>query len=39
MKINKQFTKRESQSLDKYFTEIGKVNLLTPEQEVELAIK
>lgn len=39
MKITKQFTKRESQSLDKYFTEIGKVNLLTPEQEIELARK
>jgi RNA polymerase primary sigma factor len=39
MKITKQFTKRESQSLDKYFNEIGKVTLLTPEQEVELAIK
>ena len=39
MKITKQFTQRESQSLDKYFSEIGKVNLLTPEQEVELAIK
>ena len=39
MKITKQFTQRESQSLDKYFSEIGKVNLLTPEQEVELAVK
>lgn len=39
MKITKQFTKRESQSLDKYFNDIGKVSLLTPEQEVELAIK
>ena len=39
MKITKQFTKRESQSLDKYFNEIGKVTLLTPDQEVELAIK
>jgi RNA polymerase primary sigma factor len=39
MKITKQFTKRESQSLDKYFTEIGKVNLLTPEQEIEFARK
>ena len=39
MKINKQFTKRESQSLDKYFNEIGKVNLLTAEQEIELARK
>lgn len=39
MKITKQFTNRESQSLDKYFHEIGKVELLTPEQEIELAIK
>ncbi|HEY6435979.1 MAG TPA: RNA polymerase sigma factor RpoD/SigA, partial [Ignavibacteriaceae bacterium] len=39
MKITKQFTQRESQSLDKYFSEIGKVNLLSAEQEVELAIK
>jgi len=39
MKINKQYTKRESQSLDKYFSEIGKVNLLTAEQEIELARK
>ena len=39
MKINKQYTKRESQSLDKYFNEIGKVNLLTAEQEIELARK
>lgn len=39
MKITRQFTNREAQSLDKYLQEIGKVNLLTPEQEVELAIK
>lgn len=39
MKITKQFTNRESQSLDKYFQEIGKVDLLTPEQEIELAIR
>jgi RNA polymerase primary sigma factor len=38
MKISKQFTQRESQSLDKYFHEIGKVELLTLEQEIELAI-
>ena len=39
MRISKQFTSRESQSLDKYLQEIGKVDLITPEQEVELAIK
>ena len=39
MKITKQFTSRESKSLDKYLQEIGKVDLLTPEQEIELAIR
>jgi len=39
VKITKQFTNRDSQSLDKYFHDIGKVVLLTPEQEIELAIK
>lgn len=39
MKISKQFTNRDSQSLDKYFHDIGKVTLLTAEQEIELAIK
>lgn len=39
MRIVKQFTSRESQSLDKYLQEIGKVELLTPEQEIELAIR
>ena len=39
MKIVKQFTNRESQSLDKYLQEIGKVDLLTAEQEVDLAVK
>ncbi len=39
MKITKHFTSRESQSLDKYLQEIGRVNLLSPDQEIELAIK
>ena len=39
MKIVKQFTNRENQSLDKYLQEIGKISLLTTEQEIELAIR
>lgn len=39
MKITKQFTNRESISLDKYLQEIGKVDLLTPDDEIELAIR
>jgi RNA polymerase primary sigma factor len=39
VRITKQFTNRESQSLDKYLQEIGKVDLLTPEQEIELAVR
>ena len=37
LKIVKQITNRESQSLEKYFQEIGKVDLITAEDEVELA--
>ncbi len=37
LKIVKQITNRESQSLDKYLQEIGKVDLITSDQEVELA--
>lgn len=39
MKITKQFTNRESQSLDRYLQEIGKVDLITADEEIELAIK
>ncbi|MGV3561540.1 sigma-70 family RNA polymerase sigma factor [Larkinella arboricola] len=39
LKISKQITNRESQSLDKYLQEIGKVDLLTPDEEVQLAQK
>ena len=39
MKITKQFTNRESLSLDKYLQEIGKVPLLKFEDEIELAVK
>ncbi|HEX8061365.1 MAG TPA: RNA polymerase sigma factor RpoD/SigA [Cyclobacteriaceae bacterium] len=35
--IGKQITNRESQSLDKYLQEIGKVGLITSEEEVDLA--
>ena len=37
LKIVKQITNRESQSLDKYLQEIGKVELISAEKEVELA--
>lgn len=39
LKISKQITNRESQSLDKYLQEIGKVDLLTPDEEVALALR
>lgn len=39
LKITKSITNRESQSLEKYLQEIGKVDLITPEEEVELAQK
>ncbi len=39
LKITKQVTNRETASLDKYLQEIGKLELLTAEQEVELAKK
>jgi RNA polymerase primary sigma factor len=37
LKISKQITNRESESLEKYLQEIGKVDLITAEMEVELA--
>ena len=37
LKIIKQVTNRETPSLDKYLHEIGKVELITAEEEVELA--
>lgn len=37
MRITKQYTNRESQSLDKYLQEIGRVELLAPQDEIELA--
>jgi len=39
LKITKQYTNRESQSLDKYLQEIGKVDLITSEEEIELATR
>jgi RNA polymerase primary sigma factor len=39
LKITKQVTNRETPSLDKYLHEIGKVKLLTAEEEVALAKK
>ena len=37
LKITKSITNRESQSLEKYLQEIGKVDLISPEEEVQLA--
>jgi RNA polymerase primary sigma factor len=39
LKITKSITNRESQSLEKYLQEIGKVELIAPEEEVQLAEK
>lgn len=38
LKISKSITNRESQSLEKYLQEIGKVELISPQEEVKLAI-
>jgi len=37
--ITKQFTNRESKSLDQYFQDVSKIDLLTADEEIELAIK
>jgi RNA polymerase primary sigma factor len=39
LKLTRQITNRENKSLDQYFQEIGKYELLKPDEEVELAIK
>ncbi len=38
LKITKSITNRESQSLEKYLQEIGKVDLINPEDEAKLAV-
>jgi len=39
LKITKQVTNRDAKSLDKYFQEISKIDLITADEEVELALK
>jgi len=39
LQISRQFTTRESLSLDKYFQEMGKVKMVTPDEEVDLAVR
>ena len=39
LKISKSITNRESQSIEKYLLEIGKEELITAEEEVQLARK
>ena len=39
LKIVKQVTNRDTKSLEKYFQEIGKIDLITADEEVELALK
>ena len=39
LKITKQVTNRDTKSLEKYFQEIGKIDLITADEEVELAIR
>jgi RNA polymerase primary sigma factor len=39
LKISKQFTNRDSHSLDKYLQEIGKVELLNADEEIDYSIR
>jgi RNA polymerase primary sigma factor len=39
LKISKSITNRESQSLEKYLQEIGKLELISPEEEANLAVQ
>lgn len=36
-KINKNYTNRSEESLDKYLVEINRIPIITPDQEVKLA--
>ena len=39
LKISQQITKRESKSLEKYLQDVSKEEMITAEEEVELAIQ
>jgi len=39
LKITKQLTNRDSKSIDKYLSDVSKEGMITPEQEVQLAIR
>ena len=39
LKISQQITARESLSLEKYFCEMGKAKMVTPDEEVDLAVR
>ncbi|PQJ80214.1 sigma-70 family RNA polymerase sigma factor [Polaribacter porphyrae] len=39
LKITKQVTNRDTKSLEKYFQEVSKIDLITADEEVELAVK
>src|SRR5665647_2448431 len=39
LKIIRQITNREDLSIDKYLDEISRIKLITPEEEVDLAIR
>ncbi|MBN4062218.1 RNA polymerase sigma factor RpoD/SigA [Bacteroidales bacterium AH-315-I05] len=39
LKITKQLTNRDSKSIDKYLSDVSKENMVTPDEEVRLAVK
>lgn len=39
LKITKQLTNRDSKSIDKYLSDVSKEGMVTPEEEVQLAVK